>query len=78
VTGASTCQYFWASILLTSPGTVHSQEELMKCFNSEMDALGSIPQEPMVEGNGTSMNFSMFGPFWPYLSEIPFFESNFL
>lgn len=50
----------------------------MKCFNSEMDALGSIPQEPMVEGNGTSMNFSMFGPFWPYLSEIPFFESNFL
>ena len=50
----------------------------MKCFNSEMDALGSIPQEPMVEGNGISMNFSMFGPFWPYLSEIPFFESNFL
>lgn len=50
----------------------------MKCFNSEMDALGSIPQEPMVEGNGTSMNFSMFGLISQKSIEIPFLEFNFL
>jgi hypothetical protein len=52
----------------------------MKCFNSEMDALGSIPQEPMVIGR--YWNFYELLNVRPYLlsllSEIPFLESNFL